>query len=163
MTQRHPLSWGQAADNFSRHDRADNCLNGTMTERDDFLEWVNSRLRGAEIALHDGDAAPRRAIWSRREPVSVFGAWKGAIGHEAVDELFSSLEETFSGCPSYGFEIVAADVMGDMAYTVGYEHTEATVNGEPRAYTLRATQIYRRESGEWKVFHRHADAPPDQE
>ncbi len=51
---------------------------------------------------------------------------------------------------------------GDMAYTVGYEHTEATVNGEPRAYTLRATQIYQREDDEWKVVHRHADAPPDQ-
>jgi ketosteroid isomerase-like protein len=24
-------------------------------------------------------------------------------------------------------------------------------------YTLRATQVYRREDGEWKVAHRHAD------
>jgi ketosteroid isomerase-like protein len=31
------------------------------------------------------------------------------------------------------------------------------VNGEPRRYTLRATQVYRREDGEWKVAHRHAD------
>ena len=44
-----------------------------------------------------------------------------------------------------------------MAYTVGYEHTQASVNGEPRRYTLRATQVYRREDGEWKVAHRHAD------
>ena len=56
----------------------------------------------------------------------------------------------------------SADVIGDLAYTVGYEHTQATVNGEARTYTLRATQIYRREGGEWKVIHRHADAPPDQ-
>jgi ketosteroid isomerase-like protein len=133
-----------------------------MDEREEFLDWVNSRLRDAEVALHDGDADPRRSIWSRNEPVTVFGAWMGAVGHDAVDELFSSLEQTFSWCPSYSFEIVAADVIGDMAYTVGYEHTEATVNGEPRAYTLRATQIYRREDDEWKVVHRHADAPPDQ-
>jgi len=33
-----------------------------MMDRDDFLAWVNSRLREAEIALHNGDAAPRRAI-----------------------------------------------------------------------------------------------------
>jgi ketosteroid isomerase-like protein len=31
------------------------------------------------------------------------------------------------------------------------------VNGAPRDYTLRVTQIYRREEGEWKVAHRHAD------
>jgi ketosteroid isomerase-like protein len=49
-------------------------------------------------------------------------------------------------------------VIGDLAYTAGFEHTEATVNGEPRSYTLRATQVYRREDGEWKVVHRHGDS-----
>ena len=44
-----------------------------------------------------------------------------------------------------------------MAYTAGLEHTSASVDGEPRTYTLRATQVYRREGGEWKVAHRHAD------
>jgi ketosteroid isomerase-like protein len=28
---------------------------------------------------------------------------------------------------------------------------------KPRDYTLRVTQVYRREEGEWKVVHRHAD------
>jgi ketosteroid isomerase-like protein len=129
-----------------------------MGDRDDFLAWVHSRLRDAEIALHNGDVAPRRAIWSRNDPVTVFGAWKSATGHAEVDSLFGQLESTFSDCTSYEYEIVAADVVGDMAYTVGHEHTQATVNGEPRTYTLRATQVYRRENGEWKVVHRHADA-----
>jgi ketosteroid isomerase-like protein len=31
------------------------------------------------------------------------------------------------------------------------------MDGQPRSYTLRATQVYRRERGEWKVAHRHAD------
>jgi ketosteroid isomerase-like protein len=132
-----------------------------MSDRDDFLAWVTSRLREAEVSVHNGDATARRAIWSREEPVTVFGAWKSAIGRDEVDELFSTLERTFSRCTSYGFELVAADVIGDMAYTVGYEHTQAIVNGEPRAYTLRATQIYRREGREWRVVHRHGDVPPD--
>jgi ketosteroid isomerase-like protein len=51
-------------------------------------------------------------------------------------------------------------VIGDAAYTVAFEHTAASVDGMPRSYTLRATQIYRRESGEWKVAHRHGSAPP---
>ena len=131
-----------------------------MTDRDDFLEWAASRLRDAEVALHDGDAAPRRAIWSRNEPVTVFGAWKSATGIDEVSELFGQLEATFSDCTSFTNEIIAADVIGDVAYTVSYEHTQASVNGEPRNYTLRATQIYRREEGEWKVAHRHADTLP---
>jgi ketosteroid isomerase-like protein len=132
-----------------------------MGARDEFLQWVGSRLEEAEIAIHDGDAGPRRAIWSQNEPVSVFGAWQNAIGQQEVGALFGMLEDSFTGCTSYSFELVAADLVGDMAYTVGYEHTEAVVNGEPRKYTLRVTQVYRREEGGWKVAHRHGDTVPD--
>jgi ketosteroid isomerase-like protein len=132
-----------------------------VSDRDAFLAWAGSRLRDAETALHNGDAAPRRAIWSRQDPVTVFGAWKSASGQEDVSDVFAELEATFSNCTSYVYEIIAADVIGEMAYTVGHEHTQASVNGEPRTYSLRVTQIYRREDGEWKVAHRHADTLPD--
>jgi len=133
----------------------------SMSDQNDFMAWVRSSLRDAEIAMHNGDAAPRRAIWSRHDPVSVLGAWKSATGQKELTDLFGQLEGTFSNCTSYSYEIVAADVIGDMAYTVGYEHTQASVNGEPRKYSLRATQVYRREDGEWRVAHRHADTVPD--
>jgi ketosteroid isomerase-like protein len=135
----------------------------TMTGRDDFLAWVQTVLRDAEVALHNGDATPRQAIWSREEPVTVLGAWKSAVGQEQVRELFQQLAGTFSDCTSYAYEVVAAEVIGDMAYTTGYEHTQASVNGEPRTYTLRATQVYRREGGEWRVAHRHADTVTEAE
>ena len=45
-----------------------------------------------------------------------------------------------------------------MAYTAGLEHTSASVDGQLRSYTLRATQVYRREADGWKIVHRHADA-----
>ncbi len=48
-------------------------------------------------------------------------------------------------------------MVGDLAYTAGFEHTSASINGQPRSYILRATQVYRREGGDWKVAHRHAD------
>jgi ketosteroid isomerase-like protein len=131
-----------------------------MSDRDDFLAWAESHLRDAEIALHNGNVAPRRAIWSHMEPVTVLGAWQSATGQKEVGDLFGQLETTFSDCTSYSHEIIAADVIGDMAYTVGYEHTQASINGEPQKYSLRATQIYRREDGEWKVAHRHADTVP---
>jgi ketosteroid isomerase-like protein len=132
-----------------------------MTDRDEFIAWVRSTLFDAELALHNGDAAPRRAIWSAQEPVSVLGAWRNATGQEELDELFAALGESFSECTSYGFDLQACDVVGDMAYTAGLEHTSASVNGEPRSYTLRATQVYRREGGEWKVAHRHGDTVID--
>ena len=133
-----------------------------MSERDEFLEWVGSGLKDAETALHNGHAGPRFEIWSTNEPVTVLGAWKSATGQQEVGELFRLLEDSFSDCMSYAHDVVAADVSGDMAYTVGYEHTSASINGEPRTYTLRATQVYRREDGKWKVAHRHADTVPEE-
>jgi len=132
-----------------------------MTDHDDFRAWVESDLHDAELALHNGDAGPRRALWSRNEPVSVLGAWRNAVGQREIDELFTALGNSFSDCTSYAFELQAYDVMGDMAYTAGLEHTCASVDGRPRTYTLRATQVYRREAGEWKVAHRHGDTVID--
>ena len=128
-----------------------------MTDRDVFLTWVTTVLHDAEVALHNGDAGPRRAIWSRNEPVSVFGAWRNARDRREIDELFADLARGFSDCTAYRFEVLAYDVVGDMAYTVGLEHSSLSVDGQPRTFTLRATQVYRREDGEWKVAHRHGD------
>jgi ketosteroid isomerase-like protein len=132
-----------------------------MSDDDDFLAWVRAALYDAELALHNGDPAPRRAIWSRNEPVSILGAWRNALGQREVDELFTALGNSFSRCTSYEFELLAYDVVGDMAYTAGFEHSSLTVDGEPRTYTLRATQVYRREDGEWRVAHRHGDTVTD--
>lgn len=132
-----------------------------MTDHDDFLAWVKSALYEAELALHNGDSGPRRALWSSHEPVSVLGAWRNAFGRQELDELFTTLGNSFSDCTSYEFELLSYDVVGDMAYTAGLEHTSTSVDGEPRTYTLRATQVYRREDGEWKVAHRHGDTVTD--
>jgi ketosteroid isomerase-like protein len=128
-----------------------------MSDRDDFVAWVKSTLYEAELALHNGDADPRRALWSRNEPVSILGALRDAHGLGEVEEAFRFLEGSFSECTSYSFDLQAFDVVGDMAYTAGREHTSVSMDGQPRRYTLRVTQVYRRESGEWKVAHRHAD------
>ncbi len=93
--------------------------------------------------------------------MTVLGAWRNASGQEELDELFTHLAESFSDCTAYEFELLEAEVRGDTAYTVGFEHTSASVNGVPRTYTVRATQIYRREDGVWKVAHRHGSAPPE--
>ena len=128
-----------------------------MSDRHDFLAWIRTELYAAELALHNGDAAPRRALWSRRDPVSVLGAWRNAFGQQELDELFTGLAKQFSNCTSYRLEMLSYDVVGDMAYTAALEHTSASVDGEPRSYVLRATQVYRREDGAWKVAHRHGD------
>ncbi len=89
------------------------------------------------------------------------GGGASASGWDEVSQLFRWLGSGFSDCTSYRLELVAAGVSGDLAYTVGYEHTAVSIDGVPiEPYTLRVTHIYRREDGEWKIVHRHGDAPP---
>jgi ketosteroid isomerase-like protein len=132
-----------------------------MKDREDFVAWVKSDLYQAELALHNGDSAPRLELWSRREPVSVLGAWRNAHGQAEIDALFAYLGRVFSNCTSFAFELQAYDVIGDMAYTVGLERTAVSVDGKARTYTLRVTQVYRREDGQWRVVHRHGDELTD--
>ena len=132
-----------------------------MSELDDFLSDVLARQVAAEEAIHNGDAAPRLAMWSTNDPVTLFGAIRSNRGWDEVSRTFRWLASRFSDCTSYRFELVAAGASGDLAYTVGYEHTSVSVDGVPaEPYTLRVTHVYRREDGEWKVVHRHGDSPP---
>ncbi|MFI2104297.1 nuclear transport factor 2 family protein [Isoptericola sp. NPDC019693] len=132
-----------------------------MGDREDFLGWFRTTWQRAETALHDGDAGPRDRTWSRRAPVTLFGAWMEADGPDEARAVFARLAEGFSHARSAAVELVAADVSGDLAYTVHREVTSTSVDGRPRDYVLRVTQVYRREDDGWKVVHRHADGGPD--
>lgn len=136
-------------------------FNGRMGDRDDFLDWFNSTWRTAEDALHNGDPAPRFETWSDRDPVTLFGAFFNADGPRAAREVFVKLARTFSQVGAGDIELLAADANGDLAYTAHREITSTSVNGVPGQYTLRVTQVYRREDGRWKVVHRHADMDPE--
>ena len=53
-------------------------------------------------------------------------------------------------------DMIAAGVSGDLAYVVMIEHTTASIGGaDPKPYSLRVTQVFRREGGEWKVVSRY--------
>ena len=132
-----------------------------MSELDDFLTKTLARQVEEEEALHNGDVQPRLAMWSTQEPVTVFGALKSMSGWDEVSRGFRWIASRFSNCTSYRFELVAAGVSSDLAYTVGYEHISVSMDGVPlEPFTLRVTHVYRRENGEWKIVHRHADRVP---
>lgn len=131
-------------------------------ETESFLAEVLPRQRTAEQAIHNGDAEPRLALWSRTDPVTVFGAKMSASGRADLETLFRKVASWFSDSTDHEFEVVAAGASGDLAYTIGYEHNHVKVDGQPRTYTLRVTHVYRREDDRWRIVHRHADVPPGQ-
>lgn len=130
-----------------------------MDDLQEFLDSFIPRQEAADEALHNGDAEPRKELWSREDPVTVLGAFGvAASGWGEVNETFDWVASQFSECESFQLEVIAAGVSGDLAYTVGYEHSKVSRDGGPaRSNRLRVTHVYRREDGEWKVVHRHGD------
>ena len=134
---------------------------GEMNQTEAFLSSVLPRLIEADTALHNGDAGLRKAMWSHNDPATLFGAAQSASGWSDLREVFDWLESQFSN-GTYDYEVLAAGASGDLGYIVGIEHSSVSIGGaEPEAYELRVTTICRRENGEWKVVHRHADPKPD--
>jgi ketosteroid isomerase-like protein len=96
--------------------------------------------------------------------VTLFGAVLMGTGWREIAPVFERLASRFSNCESFEYEVIAAGASGDLAYIAGVEHTTAAVgDAAPEAYALRVTTVFRREDGQWKVVHRHADPVPDSE
>jgi ketosteroid isomerase-like protein len=132
-----------------------------MTETQEFLDAMAARITEAEVAVHNGDARQRVAMWSRTEPLTLFGAGMNGRGWDQIGPIFDLLGTQFADCSSYENEIIAAEARGDLAYIVALEHTTASIGGAvAKPYVLRVTTIFRREEGQWKVVHRHGDHQP---
>lgn len=130
------------------------------TEVDAFLADVLPRQEEEERALRNGDPGPRLRMWSSNDPVTLLGADgpAGTSGWDGISDRFRSIATRFCDCREYEFELLAAGVSGDLAYTVGFERATMSLDGGPAGpNVLRVTHIYRREDGEWKIVHRHAD------
>jgi hypothetical protein len=109
---------------------------GTAVE--DFLAEMLPKQVAAETAIHNGDPELRLALWSRTDPVTLFGARDSGTGWNDLSAIFHNVASWFSDSAEYDFEVVAAGASGDLAYAVGYEHNRVKVDGQPRTYTLRS-------------------------
>jgi ketosteroid isomerase-like protein len=125
---------------------------------DAFLAEVVPRLVAELTALENGDAGPRLALWSHRDPVTLFGAERTGRGREELEPVFGWLASSFTGGRGVHYEVLGAGVSCDLGYVAAIERSVAGGPGrDPAPYALRVTTVFRREDGEWKVVHRHGD------
>src|SRR4051794_41339701 len=106
-----------------------------MNEREDFLKWVETDLRSAEVAIHNGDADPRRALWSTQDPVTVFGAWMTGTTAADAESIFHRLAQQVSHCTAFAYDVLAADAARGFSYTARTERHSATFDSEPLTLT----------------------------
>lgn len=58
-------------------------------------------------------------------------------------------------------DLVGVPLSDDVAYILGSEHGQAYLGDEMVRIDWRVTNSYRREGGEWKMVHHHADVSPE--
>lgn len=122
----------------------------------DFGTFMELREAAAK-QYETGDAEPLRGMATRHPPATLFGA-DGAtkLGPERVLEAYDK------GVMADGethFEVLQSAASDGLAYWVGLQHSTVRVadSNTPRHVVLRVTELFRREKGEWKLIHRHAD------
>lgn len=119
-----------------------------------------SRCQQALGELVEGRPEPFKALWSHADDVVIMGAFGGY--ERGWQQVSARLDWAAKGIKSTdrSAENVLAVVNDDLAYTVDLEHMTRHAGDQLVPRTLRSTQVYRREGGEWKVVLRHADELP---
>jgi ketosteroid isomerase-like protein len=122
------------------------------------LRAASDQFYAALNAMFTGELAPMNAIWSHRDDVTDMGPFGGRLtGWEAVGAEFKK-----EAAMKLGGRVVCKDVVvqagSDLGYTVCVEEGEnMSADGKPVVVSFRATNIFRRENGEWKMVHHHTD------
>ena len=124
------------------------------------VRQAEARFYEALLQLMNGDSGPLKEVLSHREDATAFLGWGGyERGWAELEARWEWARSQFAAGRSVTPETIAIDVSGDLAYTVAIEHGDVRLAGrdEPDRSAIRATHVYRREDGVWKLVHRHAD------
>lgn len=125
----------------------------TLAEFREFL----ARTHDALAQQGGGHSEPFLSLWSHTPDVTVMAAVGGyQTGFDAVSGLLSHVAKSLNW-ETLSAENLATGVSGDLAFTVELEKMTRTVAGKAEEMTVRATQVYHRVDGAWKVIHRHGD------
>jgi ketosteroid isomerase-like protein len=79
------------------------------------------------------------------------------VGLEQVSELLTAAAKTLN-YETWDAENLVTGFSETLGFTVEPERLTRHVDGKLEEMSLRATSIYRREDGAWKVIHRHGDS-----
>jgi ketosteroid isomerase-like protein len=117
-----------------------------------------------EALAHEinGDPGPMMEVWSHGSDVTVMHPLGGReTGWEEVRASWEQAAQAFSEGKVSLVSLVVVPLADDVAYTLGTEHGQAKLGDETVGIDWRVTNIYRREGGEWKMVHHHADVSPE--
>ena len=122
---------------------------------------ANARFYEALNEMFSGNLALMKEVWSHAADVTYMGP--GGDYRVGWEEVLSSWEEQAS--MRLGGEVnpdrTQVVVGKELAVTHGVERGENTsAQGKPEPVSIRATNVFRYEEGEWKMIGHHTDLLP---
>jgi len=123
-----------------------------------FADFMQQRRRVAN-AFVNGDPRPLNDISTASDPATIFSPnGRAAQGAAHVLEINEVGSHRFHGGTT-DIEILHSGESGDLAYWTGIQRADVHLEGhdDMTPMALRVTELFRRENGEWKLIHRHAD------
>jgi ketosteroid isomerase-like protein len=124
-----------------------------------FDQFMKTR-EDAAAAYVRGDAAPLDKVVARASPASFFGPNGGhREGATEVAATYDQGAKAFHPTGESQLEILQSGESGDLAFWTGIQRAVVQMAGhhKPMPMDLRITEVFRREEGDWKLVHRHAD------
>ncbi|HET6266362.1 MAG TPA: nuclear transport factor 2 family protein [Acidobacteriota bacterium] len=132
---------------------------GTTTVRDQDIAKLVQLSAEANSALIQGDIDGYLARIVHAQDYTLMAPFGGqpTVGFDASTEHRAAMGRFFKS-GNLKQEVVATYYSGDLAVLVTIEHVRAEVGELPEQdWSLRVTQVFRREGSEWRLAHRHAD------
>ena len=117
------------------------------------------RSEAANAALMRGDVARYRALAPFAPDFTLMSPF-GGVPSRASDYTEARMQALgrFFANGSFGQEVVRTYASADMVVLALIERAHVEVGGLPaQDWALRVTLVYRREGGDWRLAHRHAD------
>jgi ketosteroid isomerase-like protein len=126
----------------------------------EFRAFLRSFEEGTNRFIN-GDATLWNEHVSYADDATIMGGFGGyEIGGKAVRDRYDWAVKRFrSSGGKMDYTYLAIVVSGDLAYTITIDRGAVHLvdQKEPLPMALRVTTIFRKESGAWKLVHRHED------
>lgn len=125
---------------------------------DDFMK----RREAVSTDYINGKADGLLALSATHDPATFFPPGGDQIqGASRVNAANEKGAHSFGEGSTGHFEILQSSSCDDLGFWTGIQHADVMMKGKdkPVSMQLRTTEVFRREKGEWKLVHRHADMP----
>jgi ketosteroid isomerase-like protein len=124
------------------------------------VEAAIARLHAAMAKVANGDVSAIKSLYSHSADATSFYGWGGyEMGWDKVSQRWDWAGSQFKG-GSVRHETISTVITPELFYVTQVETYEnqsmRDVEGKT-GWSNRVTHVFRREDGEWRLIHRHAN------